>query len=87
MKLPSRDEAFVLLTEFNASGRAIKHALAVEAVMRHFARRAGADEDQWGILGLIPALDYEHFPDLHWGSARTSSRGRKWRRPSSPWTS
>jgi len=62
---PTRDETLALLTRYNTTATALKHALAVEAVMRHFARRAGADEDTWGVVGLIHDVDYEQFPDEH----------------------
>jgi predicted hydrolase (HD superfamily) len=62
---PSREQAFELLTRYNHSESLIKHALAVEGVMRHFARRGGHDEVVWGIVGLIHDLDYEQFPEQH----------------------
>ncbi len=62
---PTREEAFRLLTEYNQSESLIKHALAVEAVMRHFARRRGEDEEKWGVVGLVHDLDYEQHPDQH----------------------
>ena len=43
----------------------MKHALAVEGVMRYMARKAGEDEDKWGVIGLIHDLDYEMYPDQH----------------------
>lgn len=61
----TRDDAWDLLTEFNQTERARKHALAVEAVMRFMARKAGEDEEQWGIIGLLHDLDYEKFPEEH----------------------
>ncbi len=64
-RMPTRDEAFALLTEYNQSESLIKHALAVEGVMRYFARRRGEDEQKWGIVGLIHDLDYERYPDQH----------------------
>lgn len=64
-RLPTRDEAFALLKEFNHTDKALKHAFAVEAVMRHFARKFGHDEEKWGTIGLIHDLDYERFPDQH----------------------
>ena len=64
-KLPTREEALSLLTEYNSSDALIKHALAVEAAMRHIARKRGQDEDEWGLVGLIHDLDYERFPDEH----------------------
>ena len=65
MSTPTREEAFALLREYNQADKAIKHALAVEAVMRHQARKHGEDADKWGIIGLIHDLDYEKFPDQH----------------------
>ena len=62
---PTREEAFALLAEFNQTDSLIKHALAVEGVMRYFARRFGEDEDKWGIIGLIHDLDYEKYPEEH----------------------
>jgi len=64
-KIPAREQAYTLLTEFNKSESLIKHALAVEGVMRYFARKRGEDEEKWGIIGLIHDLDYEQFPEQH----------------------
>ena len=63
--VPTREEAFALLKKFNKSESLIKHALAVEGVMRYMARKRGADEDKWGVIRLIHDLDYEQFPDQH----------------------
>jgi predicted hydrolase (HD superfamily) len=62
---PTREEAFALLTAYNQSDSLIKHALAVEGVMRYFARKMSEDEEKWGIIGLIHDLDYEKFPEAH----------------------
>ena len=62
---PTREEALALLREYNKADGLIKHALAVEGVMRHCARKRGEDEDKWGTIGLIHDLDYEQFPDEH----------------------
>jgi putative nucleotidyltransferase with HDIG domain len=62
---PSREEAFSLLKKYNKNEALIKHALAVEAVMRYFARKFGQDEEKWGVIGLIHDLDYEQFPEQH----------------------
>ncbi|HXF04801.1 MAG TPA: HD domain-containing protein [Blastocatellia bacterium] len=61
--MPTRDEAYALLTEYTTSESLIKHALAVETVMRAFARRYGEDEETWGIIGLLHDYDYERYPD------------------------
>jgi len=62
---PTREDAWNLLTTYNQSDSLRKHALAVEGVMRHFARKYGEDETQWGVIGLIHDLDYEQFPEQH----------------------
>lgn len=64
-KLPTREDAFQLLTLYNQNESLIKHALAVEAVMRHFAALFNEDVDKWGVIGLIHDLDYEKYPDQH----------------------
>jgi predicted hydrolase (HD superfamily) len=64
-EVPTREEAYRLLTEYNQNESLIKHALAVEGVMRYFARKRGEDEEQWGIIGLVHDLDYEQFPSEH----------------------
>lgn len=61
----SRETAWDLLKEYTDSLSLRKHALAVEAVMRHFARLEGEDEETWGVVGLLHDLDYEKFPALH----------------------
>ena len=63
--VPTREDAWQLLTKYNKSESLIKHALAVEGVMRYFARKRGKDEEKWGVIGLIHDLDYERFPDQH----------------------
>ena len=75
---PTRDEAMALLEEFNQTDRAKKHALAVEAVMRYMARSRDADEDTWGLVGLIHDLDYERFPDEHCEKTGQILRERGW---------
>lgn len=60
-----REEAWELLTEYTKTPALRKHALAVEAVMRHFARLHGEEEEMWGIAGLLHDLDYEKFPTEH----------------------
>jgi putative nucleotidyltransferase with HDIG domain len=57
-----RDAAWCLLTEFTQSESLRKHALAVEACMRAYARKLGGDEGLWGVVGLIHDFDYEKYP-------------------------
>jgi len=76
--MPTRDETLALLKEFNRTDRAVKHALAVEAVMRHMARKCGEDEELWGIVGLIHDLDYEQFPNEHCIRTGEILRQRGW---------
>ena len=63
--VPTRDEALALLKEFNHTSSLVKHALAVEGVMRYMARKRGEDEEKWGIIGLVHDLDYERYPEQH----------------------
>ena len=64
-KVPTREDAWRLLNEYNKSKSLIKHALAVEGVMRYFARKLGEDEEMWSVIGLVHDLDYEQFPEQH----------------------
>ena len=63
--IPTREQAYNLLTEYKKNQSLKKHSLAVEGVMRYFARKRGEDEEKWGIIGLIHDLDYEQFPEQH----------------------
>jgi putative nucleotidyltransferase with HDIG domain len=59
-----RESAWGLLTEFTQSESLRKHALAVEACMRAYARKTGGDEELWGVVGLLHDFDYEKYPSL-----------------------
>src|SRR6266403_1238929 len=59
-----REAAWGLLTEFTQSESLRKHALAVEACMRAYARKLGGDENLWGVVGLLHDFDYEKWPSL-----------------------
>ncbi|MBI1740814.1 MAG: HDIG domain-containing protein [Candidatus Koribacter versatilis] len=59
-----RTAAWGLLTEYTRSESLRKHALAVEACMRAYARKLGGDEELWGLVGLIHDFDYERWPSL-----------------------
>lgn len=60
----TRQEAYQLLTEYTRKEALINHALSVEAAMRAYARKFNADEETWGIVGLIHDFDYEKYPTL-----------------------
>ena len=59
-----REAAWGLLTEFTQSESLRKHARAVEACLRAYARQFGEDEERWGVVGLIHDFDYERYPSL-----------------------
>lgn len=77
-KIPNREEAYQLLTEYNQSDSLIKHALAVEGVMRYFARKRGEDEEKWGVIGLVHDLDYEQFPEEHCHKSEEILKEKGW---------
>jgi putative nucleotidyltransferase with HDIG domain len=66
MNIPSREAAWALLTEFTKSQPLRRHALAVEATMRHLARSSGvtdaAEIEAWGLVGMLHDFDYEKYP-------------------------
>jgi len=75
---PIRDEAFALLLKYNQSESLIKHALSVEAVMRHFASIFLEDPVKWGIIGLVHDLDYEKYPEQHCTMTRKILEQENW---------
>ena len=77
-KTPTREEAFELLKKYNQTESLIKHALAVEGVMRYCARQRKADEEKWGVIGLVHDLDYEQFPDEHCIKSEAILRENEW---------
>jgi putative nucleotidyltransferase with HDIG domain len=62
MAFPTREEAWRLLNEFTQNESLIKHALAVEAAMRAYARKLDGEEEQWAVAGLLHDFDYERYP-------------------------
>ncbi|HLG79015.1 MAG TPA: HD domain-containing protein [Ktedonobacteraceae bacterium] len=63
--MPTREDAYRLMTEHVKNENLQKHMLAVEAAMRFYARKYGKDEELWGMTGLLHDADYEEYPDLH----------------------
>ena len=66
-----RDEAIELWRKYNDEDSLYRHALSVEAAMRHFARKYSEDEDFWGIVGILHDLDYQRYPEEHLKHARS----------------
>jgi len=58
----NRQEAWELLNEYTKKDNLIKHALAVEAAMRAYAKKFGEDEEAWAVVGLLHDFDYEKYP-------------------------
>ena len=67
----TREQAYALLTKYNQEPFHIQHALTVEGVMRYFARQLGygAEEDFWGLVGLLHDVDFERYPEQHCAKA------------------
>lgn len=77
-KRPTRAEAFALLVEYNQQDSLIRHGLAVEAVMSHFAEKAGEDVEKWSIIGLCHDLDYDKYPEQHCTMTRKILEEQNW---------
>jgi len=77
-RIPTREEAWQLLKEYVPSEALRRHALTVEAVMRHMARKQGQDEEMWGVIGLVHDLDYERYPEEHCVKVVEILQARDW---------
>ncbi|GCE19744.1 HDIG domain-containing metalloprotein [Dictyobacter kobayashii] len=63
--MPTRNDAYALMTKHVKNESLQKHMLSVEAAMRAYARKYGEDEELWAMTGLLHDCDYEEYPDLH----------------------
>jgi putative nucleotidyltransferase with HDIG domain len=68
--MPSRDDALKLWRQYNDDDYLYRHALSVEASMRHFAAKGGEDPEYWGLVGLLHDIDYQNYPEEHLKHAR-----------------
>jgi len=59
-----RNQAWDILNEYTKNPALVRHGLCVEAAMRHYAKLTGADEEQWGMAGLLHDFDYERWPEI-----------------------
>ncbi len=76
--IPTREDAFALLKKYNKKDGLIRHALAVESVMAHFAGLYNEDGQKWRVIGLVHDLDYELYPDQHCHKCIELFRAHKW---------
>ncbi len=78
--MPTRDEAFALVKEYNQEPFHIRHALTAVGTMRSFARSPGYgnEEDFWGIVGLTHDLDFERYPEEHCVKSQEIMRQQGW---------
>jgi len=76
--IPMHEQAITLLKKYNKSESLLKHAFAVEGVMKYMARKAGEDQEKWGIIGLVHDLDYEMYPEQHCKMTEKILRENNW---------
>lgn len=76
--IPTREDAYKLLLKYNETEHLIKHALAVEAVMGHFAELYNEDVEKWKVIGLIHDLDFDKYPDQHCDMTEKILREEGW---------
>lgn len=78
---PNRDDAWQLLNEYTKGDGLLKHAMAVEAALRGYARKFGENEEDWGVVGLLHDFDYERWPTPEDHPFRGSEILREWGYP------
>jgi len=76
--IPTREDAMELLKKYTQKPGLIRHALAVESVMEHFAKTGGEDAQKWKVIGLVHDLDYEMYPDQHCVKCIELFEARNW---------
>lgn len=76
--IPTRENALELLQKYNKKDGLIRHALAVESVMAHFAGLFNEDEQKWRVIGLVHDLDYEMYPEEHCHKCIELFRAHNW---------
>jgi predicted hydrolase (HD superfamily) len=76
--VPTREDAVALWRTYNDDEGLWRHALSVEAAMRHFAVKAGEDPDVWGVIGLVHDIDYQRYPEEHCVRARSLLEQAQW---------
>ena len=79
--IPSREDAEKLWRQYNDDEGLWRHALSVEAAMRHFAEKATEDPDTWGIVGLVHDIDYQKYPEQHCTMAKQILEQAHWPEP------
>ncbi|MGQ1909850.1 HD domain-containing protein [Marinifilum sp. RC60d5] len=77
-KIPTRQEAYNLLTTYTENPSLLIHAKAVEACMRYYARKHGENEEKWGVIGLVHDLDWDKFPEQHCKKTREILESENW---------
>ena len=63
--IPTREQAWNILTKYVESPSLQEHCKTVEGVMRYFAPKFGGDPEIWGVAGLLHDVDYEKWPEAH----------------------
>lgn len=77
--IPTRVEALELFKEYNKTDSLLKHALAVEATMKHFAKLLGEEDiEKWSVIGLIHDLDFEMYPEQHCKMTKEILEEKNW---------